>query len=569
MTDIVVSYAADTEQLVRGTLAGIDALNAFGGAARLLAPGLAATGDASDSATAGLLKLGASAMTAASGTDKLTEAQRRVTAAAKDADAEHGTAAGAADKAAKAQMRALDEVTEAARRGSQARVADAQRELDFAASLGEAGAAFQVAAQRRVTEAAREAAAEQDRIRKSDATTQIEIAKLKLAAAKSELAAEVEEHKITAAQKLAAELDLTRQLEALELRQFTIEQQGLDQDSFRYKELANRKLVAAQQLETQLAALDRERAQNAKRADEQEVASWRSAIGEITGAEDTFIRDVLTKRQSMSKSLEQMSAQLVLKEISDDARYYTMKLLYSLLGLEAEEKAETGGLLVHLLTESKKTAATASGTATRTALDASGQTSFLGRIATQLAQWLGLETSKTAATQAGDATRATVDTAAAAAGRAVAVAGGMSQISIDAAVAAAGTMAAISAIPYIGPFLAPEMAAEAYAVTMGFAAGMGGVALDVGAWEIPGTMAATLHSGEMVVPATFASGLRAMTSGAGAAGGTAGTVSPNFNINALDARSVVALFNNPNIMRQFARNLSGYMAMNPSVRGAY
>jgi hypothetical protein len=113
------------------------------------------------------------------------------------------------------------------------------------------------------------------------------------------------------------------------------------------------------------------------------------------------------------------------------------------------------------------------------------------------------------------------------------------------------------------------MAAEAYAVTMGFAAGMGGVALDVGAWEIPGTMAATLHSGEMVVPATFASGLRAMTSGAGAAGGTAGTVSPNFNINALDARSVVALFNNPNIMRQFARNLSGYMAMNPSVRGAY
>ncbi len=77
MTDIVVSYAADTEQLVRGTLAGIDALNAFGGAARLLAPGLAATGDASDSATAGLLKLGASAMTAASGTDKLTEAQRR------------------------------------------------------------------------------------------------------------------------------------------------------------------------------------------------------------------------------------------------------------------------------------------------------------------------------------------------------------------------------------------------------------------------------------------------------------------------------------------------------------
>lgn len=404
----------------------------------------------------------------------------------------------------------------------------------------------------------------------SSVRTKIELGKLEVAAKKNALDEQVIDHQITAARKIEIEKSLVDQEYALDIKAVEDQQRGLDQQSGAYKRFADQIRILRAKLANEQAALDRQAAQEARKSAEQEAQSWREAIGEITGAEDTFIRDVLTKRQSMSKSLEQMSAQLVLKEISDDARYYTTKLLYSLLGLQAEEKAATGGLLVHLLTEQKKTAATAAGTTTRNALDASGETSFLGRVATQLAQWLGLETSKTAATATGDGTRQAADIAAAAAGRAVAVSTGMGQISIDAAVAAAGTMAAISAIPYIGPFLAPEMAAAAYATTMGFAAGMGGVALEVGAWEIPGTMAATLHSGEMVVPATFASGLRAMVGGAGSAATGAGTtLSPSFNISAVDAKSVIALFNNPNIMRQIARNLSGYMAMNPSVRGAY
>jgi len=87
------------------------------------------------------------------------------------------------------------------------------------------------------------------------------------------------------------------------------------------------------------------------------------------------------------------------------------------------------------------------------------------------------------------------------------------QISDAAAIAGANTFASISAIPVVGPELAPGAAASAVSETMGFASLL---SFDVGAWELPGDMPAMLHKGEMVVPQNFASGLRAN-------GGTAGS----------------------------------------------
>ncbi len=311
--------------------------------------------------------------------------------------------------------------------------------------------------------------------------------------------------------------------------------------------------------------LSEEMAQSAAKARE----SWHGVLAEIQNAEDVFIRDVLTKRQSLSRSLLQMSSRLVQQEIMADAHYYTTKLFYSALGLAADTKAAQGGLLTHLLAESSKTSATVAGNAARNASNTSSQSGFLGQIGQSLAKWLGFETAKTGATQGGDAARTASDTAAAAAGLGQSVARGFAEISIDASVAAAGTLASISAIPYVGPFMAPEMAAAAYGETLGWAAGMGGgVALAVGAWDIPTQMPATLHAGEMVVPADFASGLRAAGTLPGSGGGAPNvTFAPQ--ISALDGKSVVALFNTPTIMRQIARNMSAYLANNPSVRGAY
>lgn len=111
-----------------------------------------------------------------------------------------------------------------------------------------------------------------------------------------------------------------------------------------------------------------------------------------------------------------------------------------------------------------------------------------------------------------------------------------------------------------------------------------------GAWNIPTTQIALLHPGEMVIPAGPAAAMRRGgapvdlerlgTSAAAFASGSSGSAngvsggSPTLNlnvggVNALNAQSVVALFNNPSILRQVARNISGYMANNPSTRGAY
>jgi hypothetical protein len=82
----------------------------------------------------------------------------------------------------------------------------------------------------------------------------------------------------------------------------------------------------------------------------------------------------------------------------------------------------------------------------------------------------------------------------------------LGQISDASAIAGANTFASISAIPIVGPELAPGAAASAVSETMAFASLL---SCDVGAWELPSDMPAMLHKGEMVVPQNFASGLRA------------------------------------------------------------
>jgi hypothetical protein len=223
--------------------------------------------------------------------------------------------------------------------------------------------------------------------------------------------------------------------------------------------------------------------------------------------------------------------------------------------LSEEINASLRQLEAWILKETGMTAATKTGAATRQASDASSQSSLLGLIAETLAQWLGLETEKTAATTAGNTSRAVSDAAAQAAAAALAVARAFGQIQMDAAVAAAGTMASISAIPYVGPFIAPGMATAAYGETLGWAAGLGAGLFSAagGLWNVPADTLAMVHKQETIIPAAIAQPMRDFFTGGGGSGGGSYAIT----IQAIDTQSGAQfLMNNaPLIAKGLAREM--------------
>jgi len=101
------------------------------------------------------------------------------------------------------------------------------------------------------------------------------------------------------------------------------------------------------------------------------------------------------------------------------------------------------------------------------------------------------------------------------------------QIKSDAAATYAGVYA------FMSPVMGPAAAIPA-GISAGIVAGMAGlVSLDVGAWNLSSDTVAQLHQGEMVVPKTFAQGLR----DGGTIGGSGGGDNYTININAIDTQS--------------------------------
>lgn len=128
-------------------------------------------------------------------------------------------------------------------------------------------------------------------------------------------------------------------------------------------------------------------------------------------------------------------------------------------------------------------------------------------------QWLATQLGMTAATQAQNTTRMASDAAAATTSAATASAAGLTQITTNAAVGASGAFAATAPIPFVGPALAPGVAAAAMAAILGFGALLsaeGG--MDIPSGQNPLTQ---LHEEEMVLPKHLANPLRAMLAGAG------------------------------------------------------
>lgn len=113
----------------------------------------------------------------------------------------------------------------------------------------------------------------------------------------------------------------------------------------------------------------------------------------------------------------------------------------------------------------------------------------------QVQHYLLAEVTKTEATQAGNTARTASTIAAAETGAAAQAVADHASIMKSASTAAAGAYSATAAIPIIGPFLAPIVAAGAFVATEAFAS------FDVGTNFVPNDMLAMVHRGEKIITA--------------------------------------------------------------------
>ena len=177
------------------------------------------------------------------------------------------------------------------------------------------------------------------------------------------------------------------------------------------------------------------------------------------------------------------------------------------------ETSKTGAVIAG---QTARTASSLGGAAARNAAEATEHSSFLARVAEQVAQWLGLETAKTAETVTESTARSTTASASALAAIMAAKAEAAGEIPAYAAIAAVAAMASVAAIPFVGWAMAPGVAAETFADGMMYLP----MASAAGGWDrVPYDGALTeLHKDEMVLPSSISNPLRDMIS-AGYGGG--------------------------------------------------
>ncbi|HLJ21020.1 MAG TPA: hypothetical protein VKU84_12510, partial [Stellaceae bacterium] len=259
-------------------------------------------------------------------------------------------------------------------------------------------------------------------------------------------------------------------------------------------QILSQEAIAYQKHLQDLLKLDEQYARQQKQIEEKAARDWEKALQPVEQFFTSMIDNMISGHQRFSAAILSATTRMVEGEISDLAK---MALRW-------------------VVNETLMTSSHHAGVAARTAADNAANTSFLGQIGQALSHVLGFETSQTAATEAGEAARAAARTAAATSSLAGDVALGFAQIEVDASTGAAAAFADSAQLGPAGLAAAPAVAAATYAEILGFAAGMGGgVALAQGAWEIPGTIAATLHQGEAVLPRPFADEYRANNGGGG------------------------------------------------------
>ena len=285
-------------------------------------------------------------------------------------------------------------------------------------------------------------------------------------------------------------------------------------------EIAIAKMIADAEIKTDDAVLakansDTPEYQEAYRKRWAAVAQYSQAIKAATFAAN---EDILTNTE---KTTDQMLAKF--KAMGDGisksfAQTTTQLIMHQTTWQKVGQQIESQMLLAFIQTQAKRvadaamtqtglTATTAQGEAARAAIEHSWLGRALALFGIKLGAQVANQTAQTGATAAGNTARASADATGAAMQRATNAA----TVTSNAAVAGSGAAAAVAATPFIGP----ELALTEGAATMASVEGMfGSVAFAAQGWgEVPyDNMPTLLHKKEMVLPAQYATPLRAMLS---------------------------------------------------------
>ena len=367
--------------------------------------------------------------------------------------------------------------------------------------------------------------AEQNRqIAVNDITTQLDLQKAAIDDKKRAAEDDYKEARISADQKRDILAALARQEAELEIAAQEAKKQAYAHDIVAVHEAANQEQIIRAKLAADLDAIERQRTQDkikeeekrtaaAKKAAEEEERTWRTANNEILSAEDRLVSGIMGGRESLSRILGQIALETATKEIQADLKYLTQHMLLRAEGLAADTASEKGGLAVHLLTQTHKTAATAAGVAARTGAESTGFFArMLGLLGISLGAHTATEGAKTAATVTGAATRGAAQAAAATTANVAQKIADEIAVSGYAGEAAAATFAAYSPLALVAPGLPAGMAAAAFAQTMAFGS------FAQGANVVPRDMIAQIHAGERIIPAADNSAIMSAVTGGGRGG---------------------------------------------------
>jgi hypothetical protein len=374
---------------------------------------------------------------------------------------------------------------------------------------------------------AREASTELEAMYKNDADRDVAIAKVALDQKKQLLADEFEAHTITEKQKYDQTVAAIQKEMAAEKAAQDEILRSTNASIVQMNAATNQKVIIDAQANAQISAAHRQLTAELKAEDDKRLQSWRRVNQEAENLESEFFSTVLSKRQSLGTSLEQVGLKLLQSELTNDAKALTEHLLSNVEKLNSDKATAQGGLLFKLLALARE------------------------QVLTQAA-----EGGKTAAVAAGNAARVASTTAGAAAGTAAEHAAGATTITADAAKAAAGAYQSVSQIPYVGWILAPAAAAVAFSAVEAFGS------FDQGTNYVPSNMIAQIHEGERIIPRADNAELMDALRGGGGGGGI-------INIHAMDARSVRNLFNHPVNARNISKIVAGAQTANQSYRPKY
>jgi hypothetical protein len=333
----------------------------------------------------------------------------------------------------------------------------------------------------------KQTAQELEEEQKSDLQMNVTLARLALQETRTNLETEFAQHKISAQAKYDATIEaINKEVNAQKAAQQEIIESA-NTTVVQKHEAMDQEVVLDAQKNAAIAAAAKTLTQELKTETDKQMEQYRDLVSGINSLEGGLVNSILTKRQSLTLSLEQEGLKLLSSEISTSLKYLTERAEVN-AGILASDKATTDkGILLRILGLGRETAATATAA-----------------------------TAQTAAVAAGEASKTAVKATAATAGKALSAATASTEISQDAAQAGAGAYKAVVGIPIIGPILAPIAAGVAFAAVEAFGS------FDKGVNVVPHDMVAQIHAGERIMPAADNRDLIGALSGGGKGGGAGG-----------------------------------------------